>query len=47
MFNEFVTLFFGAGANPNDFELTFALLFFVLMIHTFSAFISRLFKAVR
>lgn len=47
MFNSFVTMFFGEGYTPNDFELTFALLFFVLMIHTLSAFISGIIKAVK
>lgn len=47
MFNSFIEAFFGAGYEPTDFELTFALVLLVLMIHGLSALVYGLFKAVK
>lgn len=42
MFNSFVELFFGQGYEPNDFELMFALIFFVLVFHGFCSLIEAI-----
>lgn len=47
MYNSFIEAFFGAGYVPSDFELTFALVFLILLIHGLSALVSGLFKAVK
>ena len=46
MFNEFCDIFFGSGYTPNEFDLCFALIFFMLVFHGISALIGMLKKGV-
>lgn len=47
MYNDIITLFFGANYTPNELELTFVILFFFLLFHLLCGLIGGLFKAVR
>lgn len=47
MYNSFIEAFFGADYVPTDFELMFALVLLILIIHGLSALVSGLFKAVK
>lgn len=47
MYNDIITLFFGANYEPNELELTFVILFFFLALHVFCGLIGGLIKAVR
>ena len=47
MYSTFIEAFFGSGYQPTDFELTFALVVLILMIHGLSTLVYGLFKAVK
>lgn len=47
MFNDFCTMFFGQGYEPNDFELAFAFVFLLLIFHGISAIIKSLKNGVK
>ena len=47
MFNDFCTMFFGSSYTPNDFDLAFALIFFMLVFHGISGLIATLKNGVK